>query len=83
MKLYACIKGLKYPVIDYAKAYGRHDETINYAKGELSKPNQSRWPEKVYIGKRFLGSGKDENGEYDTISIYLGDGWFKLISKVY
>jgi hypothetical protein len=82
-KLSAWIKGLRFHVINYQEEYGKEDKTINHAKGELSKPNETRWPHSSYIGTRFVGSGEDERGEYDTISIYLGGGWFKLISKVY
>lgn len=81
-KVMAFFKGLAHTTVDYAKEYDG-DATVNHAKGELSKPNESRWLEDIWIGSRFLGSGHDEKGEYDTISIYLGGGWFKLISKTY
>jgi hypothetical protein len=77
------IKALGYPLINYQKNYGDQDPTVNYAKGEITKPNMSRYPDRLWIGRRFLGQGQDERGEYDTISIYLGGGYFKLISKVY
>lgn len=82
-KLSAWIRGLRYPVINYKKEFGDQDRTINHAKGEILKPNQSRWPQDAYIGTRFVGIGEDEKGDFDEISIYLGGGWFKLISKVY
>lgn len=82
-KFIAYLYGLNFPVINYQRKYGEDEPTINHAKGELSKPNETRWPEKVYIGTQFVESGKDDNGEWDSISIYLGNGWFKLISKVY
>lgn len=71
-----------YPIINYPKKYPG-DDTVNYAKGEITKPTMSTLPEDIWIGRRFLGDGRDDKGEYDTISIYLGLGYFKLISKVY
>lgn len=76
------IRSLFYPVVDYALKYDG-DKTVNEAKGELYKPNQSRWPDSLYIGRQFVGSGRDDKGSFDTGAIYIGRGWFKLISKVY
>jgi len=81
-KIMAYIRGLVYSVIDYPKEYSG-DKTVNYAKGELSKFKMSTPPADIWIGRRYLGDGRDEKGEYDTIHIYIGSGWFKLISKVY
>ena len=76
------LKSLLYPVVDYALKYPGTD-TVNYAKGEIEKLNLANTPEDIYIGRRYLGDGRDEMGEYDTIYVYIGRGWFKLISKVY
>lgn len=76
------IRSLKYKIVNYKTEYN-DGKMSNYAKGELNKPNQDRWPDDLYIGTQFVGSGSDEKGCYDTISIYLGHGYFKLISKVY
>jgi hypothetical protein len=78
----AYIRGLLYPVIDYQREY-KGDDTVNYAKGEVSKFKMANPPKDIWIGCLYLGDGKDEKGEYDTIHIYIGAGWFKLISKVY
>lgn len=78
----AGIKGMAYPIIDYAKQYDG-DNTANFAKGEIERFKMAHYPKDIWVGRRFLGSGHDEKGEYDTIHIYIGDGWAKLVSKVY
>jgi hypothetical protein len=78
----ANIRGLVYPVIDYQRKYPG-DNTVNYAKGEVEKLKMNTPPDDIWIGRRFLGDGRDDKGEYDTILVYLGGGWTKLISKVY
>jgi len=76
------LKALFYPVVNYKKEYDC-DKTINLANGEITKPNEDpeRYPDDVWIGSRFLGSYWN-NEECDTIQVYLGKGYFKLISRV-
>lgn len=78
----AYIRGMAYPVTNYQKEYPG-DKTINYAKGEIDKFKMTHPPEDIWIGRKFLGTGQDEKGEYDTIQIYIGSGWAKLVSKTY
>lgn len=79
--LWVFLKGLLYPVVNYQVKY-EDSETINYAAGELVRFKMKR-PGSTMVGRRFLGDGHDEKGEFDTIHVYLGGGWFKLISKTY
>lgn len=81
-KIIAQVRSLIYPVINYQKSYPGSD-VINYSNGEIEQFKMAQYPEDIWIGKRFLGDGRDSKGEYDTIHVYLGGGWFKLISKVY
>lgn len=72
---------IKYKIVDYKKEYNC-DKTINLAKGEIYKPNKD--PDKWYdghIGTSVSGSYWN-NEECTTRSIYLGQGWFKLVSRV-
>lgn len=78
----AYIRGLAYPVVDYQKKYPG-STTVNFAKGEIEKFKMAHPPEDIWIGRKFLGDGRDEKGEYDTIQIYIGSGWAKLVSKTY
>lgn len=80
--LFIFLKGLLYPIIDYQLKYPGSN-VINYAKGELEKLKIAEPPSGLWIGRRFLSDGRDEKGEYDIIYVYLGNGWFKFISKVY
>lgn len=74
-------KSLQYDVIDYAKEYPG-DKTVNFANGEIIRLSLSGAND--IIGKnRLLGSGRDYRGEYDTIMVWLGEGWVKVISKTY
>lgn len=73
------LKALLYPVTDYEKKYGDKN-TVNEAKGEIVMGNMSpeRWPSDHFIGKTFTGIWD----KYDWIQIYLGKGYFKVISKI-
>lgn len=73
-----------YPIVNYQKEYPGSN-TVNLARGEITMHNLSpeRWVKDIWIGRRFVSSGRDEKGDYDAIEVYLGDGFFKLISKVY
>lgn len=82
-KILAYIRGLRYPVINYQKKYGLSDVTINHAKGEIERFKMADYPSNIWIGRRYLQCKSDESGEYDSIHVYLGNGWYKLISKVY
>lgn len=71
------LKSKFYSLVDYKKEYD-DDTVLNISKGEIDKPNQSRFPDDIWIGKRFVGS--NEIG--DWIKVYLGRGYFKCISHV-
>jgi hypothetical protein len=76
------LKALLYPITDYKKKYDC-STTINVSKGEIDKPNMSRFPEDTFIGRTFLGSDYVDGVEVsDYIKVYLGKGYFKCISRV-
>lgn len=75
---------LFYPVTNYVKEYGEDGKsTINESKGEIFKFNfANSYDYGMPIGKQVVGLSWDAKGEYDAIWRHLGQGWFKLTSKV-
>jgi len=76
------LNSLCYPIIDYQKKYGKNDQTINLAKGEIERFNFAGGDSRLRVGERASKIIWEGGLEYGTIWVQLGGDYFKQISKV-